>query len=66
MEWIDYRDAQQRKPVEYCRKCCEGLYKYAKLFDGMCLDCFQKHVIHLAEDNPENLADMLGIEVEEL
>lgn len=66
MEWVDYRDAQRRKPKEYCRDCGGELYGGDKLFDGMCLNCFQKYVIHLMEEAQENLADMLGIEVEEL
>lgn len=64
------RDAQDESPACYCGKCGGEVYLGEKLFewDGkmVCVDCFKGEMCSWLDRSPEQVADALNFEYEEV
>lgn len=63
-----FRDVNMEKPVSECEKCGGEIYSGGiRFFWGgkfLCTDCFRYSVRKILWDNPEQVAQEMGLEVE--
>lgn len=67
---VPYRDIQDEAPKAHCESCGGELYGYEKVYphEGrrICEGCFKEAMHDWVEEAPDEVAGLLGVEVETL
>ena len=67
---VPYRDIQDEAPKAHCESCGGELYGYEKVYrhagEELCRECFIAAMQDWVEEAPDEVAGLLGVEVETL
>lgn len=67
---VPYRDIQDAAPKAHCESCGGELYGYEKVYhhagEAICRECFIAAMQDWVEEAPDEVAGLLGVEVETL